>query len=56
MASSLSNLANKFQKFLKFIELNVNTDMMIKILRLVELNISVATNFLNTETLKRRLP
>ena len=40
----------------KFIELNVNTDMMIKILRLVELNISVATTFLNTETLKRRLP
>ena len=36
--------------FLKeFIELNVNSDMMIK---LVELNISIATVFLNTKMLK----
>ena len=35
--------------FLKeFIELNVNKDMMIKYLKLMELNISIATVFLNT--------
>ena len=34
--------------FLKeFIELNVNTDIMIKNVRLVELNISIVTVFLN---------
>ena len=39
--------------FLKgFIELNVNTDMMIKNMKLVELNISIATVFLNTSILK----
>ena len=39
--------------FLKgFIELNVNTDMMIKNMKLVELNISIATAFLNTSILK----
>ena len=39
--------------FLKeFIELNVNTDMMIKNVKLVELNISTATVFVNMETLK----
>ena len=50
MASSLSSLANNFLK--KFIELNVNTDMMIKSVKLVELNISIATFLLNTQILK----
>ena len=34
------------------IELNVNTDMMIKNVRLVELNISIATDFLNMQNFK----
>ena len=39
--------------FLKeFIELNVNTNMMIKIVKLVELNISIATVSINTKILK----
>ena len=39
--------------FLKeFIELNVNTDMMIKNVRLAELKKSIATVFLNIQTLK----
>ena len=39
--------------FLKeFIELNVNTDMTIRNVRLVELNIGVETVFLNTQILK----
>ena len=39
--------------FLKeFIELNVNTDMMIKYVKLVEFNISIVTEFLKTQTLK----
>ena len=39
--------------FLKeFIELNVNTDMMIKNLKLLELNLSIATVFFNTQTLE----
>ena len=39
--------------FLKeFIELNVITDMIIKNMRLVELNISIVTVFLNTQVLK----
>ena len=39
--------------FLKeFIELNVITDMIIKNMRLVELNISIVTVFLNTQILK----
>ena len=39
--------------FLKeFIELNVNTNMMIKNVKLVELNVSIATLFLNTQMLK----
>ena len=39
--------------FLKeFIELNVNMDMMIKNVRLVALNISIATVFFNIQTLK----
>ena len=36
----------------KFIKLNVNTDMMIKIVKHVELNTSIATVFLNTQILK----
>ena len=36
----------------KFIELNVNMDMMIKDVRLVELNISIVTVFLNKQILK----
>ena len=50
MANSLSNLANIFLK--EFIELNVNWDMMIKNVKHVELNISIATVFLNTQILK----
>ena len=39
--------------FLKeFIKLNVNTDMKLKNVELVELNISNATVFLNMQTLK----
>ena len=39
--------------FLKeFIELNVNANMMTKSMRLVELNKSIATAFLNTQVLK----
>ena len=39
--------------FLKeFIELNLNTDMMIKNVKLVVLNINIATVFLNTQILK----
>ena len=36
----------------EFTELNVNTDMMIKNLKLVELNISIVTVFLNRQTSK----
>ena len=39
--------------FLKeFIKLNIKTDMKIKNVKLVELNISIATVFLNMQTLK----
>ena len=39
--------------FLKeFIKLNVNTRTMIENVKLVELNINIATAFLNTKTLK----
>ena len=39
--------------FLKeFVELNVNTDMMIRSARQVELNISIVTVFLNIQTLE----
>ena len=52
MTSSLSNLVNNL--FLKeFIELNVNSDMIIKNMSLVDLNISIATFFSNTQILKR---
>ena len=36
----------------EFIEINVNSDMMIKNLKLVKLNISIATVFWNTQILK----
>ena len=36
----------------EFVELNVNTDMMIKNLKLVELNTKIVTAFLDTQTLK----
>ena len=36
----------------EFIELNVNMDMMIENVKLVELNISIATVLLNTQILK----
>ena len=36
----------------KFIELNGNTDMMITNMRVVELNISIATVFLNMKIFK----
>ena len=49
MASSLSNLI----KFLsKFIELNVNMNIIINNVKLAELNINTATVFLNRQTLK----
>ena len=41
-----------YQIFTEFIELNVNMDLMIKNVKLVELNISIATVFLNTQILK----
>ena len=36
----------------KFLELNVNTDMMIKNVKLVKLNVRIGTVFLNTQILK----
>ena len=36
----------------EFIELNINTDTMIKNVKHVELNISIATELLNIQTLK----
>ena len=36
----------------KFIKFNVNTDMVIKNMKLAELNISIAIAFLNIQTLK----
>ena len=46
MASSSSNLVSTLS------ESNVNTDTMIKIVKSVKLNISIATFFLSTQTLK----
>ena len=37
---------------IEFIKLNVNTDTMIRNVKLAELNINIATAFLNTQTLK----
>ena len=36
----------------EFIKLNVNTDRMMKTLKLAELNKNIATSFLNTQTSK----
>ena len=47
MASSLSNLSIIFLK--EFIELNVNVIIMIENVKLVELNMSIATVFSNTQ-------
>ena len=47
MASSESNLKNSLSEGVKC-ELNVNSDMVIKDVKHVELNISIATVFLNT--------
>ena len=49
MASSLSNLVNNLSE--RIYKTNVNTDMMIKNVELVELNISITT-VLNKQTLK----
>ena len=38
--------------FRKFIKLNVNTDMIIKNVKLAKLNVNIATVFLTTQTLK----
>ena len=47
MVSSLSNLVNNVSK--EVIELSVNTDMMIRNVKHAQLNISIATVFLNTQ-------
>ena len=46
METSLSNLVNNLSE--EFIELNINLDMMIKNVKLRELNVSIANVFLNT--------
>ena len=48
MASSLSNLVNNLSEGIH----RINTEMMIKNVKLVELNISIATVFLSTKTLE----
>ena len=50
MARSLSNLIMIFLK--EFIELNVNSDTMMKNVKHVELNASTVTVFLNIKTLE----
>ena len=49
MASSLSNLFKNFGE--EFIKSNVNTDTMIKHMKLAELDTKIASVFLNTQTL-----
>ena len=50
MAGSLSNLVNSLSKgIFKF---NVTMDMIIKNVKFAELNINIATVFLNIQTLK----
>ena len=51
MASPLSSLSIIFLK--EFIKIKENTDTMINNVKLAELNISIATVFLNTQTLKK---
>ena len=50
MASSLPNLSIIFLK--EFIELNENTNIMTENVKLVEMNMSIATVFSNTKILK----
>ena len=50
MASSSSNLVNNLSEGIN--KLNINMDTMIKNVKIVELNRSIATVFLNTQTLK----
>ena len=50
MASSLSNLFNNLSEGIQ--NFNVNTDMMIKNVKLDKLNLNIATVFLNTQSLK----
>ena len=52
MASSLLNLVNDLSEEVHKIKCNVNTDTMIKIAKHVELNIGIATAFLNKQILK----
>ena len=55
IAQDLSQVLHQISSifFLKeFINLNVNMDTIIKNTKLAELNISIATVFLNTQTLK----
>ena len=49
--SSLSNFVNNLPE--RIHRINVNTDIMIKNVKLVELNVSIATVFLNTQILKK---
>ena len=49
MASSLSNLDNNLSK--RIHKLNVITKIMIKTVKIAELNINIATVSLNTQTL-----
>ena len=50
MASSLSSLVNNVSK--RIHRINVNMDMIIKNVKLVELNMTFANAFLNTQILK----
>ena len=51
IASSLSNLVNNLSEGIH--RINVNSDTMIKNVKLVEWNISIATVFSNIKTLKK---
>ena len=50
MTNSLLNLVNNLSE--RIHKLNVNTDMMIKNLKLAKLDINIGTVFLNAQTLK----
>ena len=50
VASLFSNLVNNFSE--ETHKINVNTDTMIKDVKLAELDINIAPVFLNTQTLK----
>ena len=51
-ASSLSNLVNKLSEGIHRIKCKYDMNVMIKNVRLVELNISIATVFSNIQSLK----